>query len=269
MNPLRSVGARLALRCCSSSPARSALVYVVVVPPLESRLVDRRLSQLERRRRGDRSGRSTGGRRTRTSSTTPSACDRTRGSSSTQRRSPPARVLADRRLERSAPRSDVEPDPIALRAARDRRVAAAARDSSGGTATPRSAVRRPTRRSSLLFSASLQTRSATSARRSARLLWCGPRRARCSRSWSATAAPGCSRGASAGSSAPPSGSPPAASTSRSSITAATSSASSRDAFERMRAAARPARPTPAASSSPTPRTSCGRRSSRSAASSSC
>ena len=60
----------------------------------------------------------------------------------------------------------------------------------------------------------------------------------------------------------------ATSTSRSRITAATRSASSRGRSTGC-ACSSPASTTPAASSSPTPRTSCGRRSSRSAASSSC
>ena len=89
-----------------------------------------------------------------------------------------------------------------------------------------------------------------------------------SRSCSGTAAPGCSRAGSAGSSAPPNGSRAVGSTSRSS----TGPRRARPAGGRVRAHARRgwrSSTTPGASSSPTPRTSCARRSSRLAASWSC
>ena len=48
MSPLRSVGARLSLALLAVVAAALAVVYAILVPSLERRLVDERLSQLER-----------------------------------------------------------------------------------------------------------------------------------------------------------------------------------------------------------------------------
>ncbi len=46
MNPLRSVGARLSLALVAVVAGALALVYVIVVPSLQQRLIDAKLNQL-------------------------------------------------------------------------------------------------------------------------------------------------------------------------------------------------------------------------------
>ena len=133
----------------------------------------------------------------------------------------------------------------------------------GGCASPRGAP--STSCSSRTRS---RTRSAASTLVKHRLFDRGAVRARCALARSATWAHGCSPAGSGGSSRPRSGSRAGSSTSRSSTTARTSSASSRGRSTGCGCAS-PAWRARAASSSPTRRTSCARRSSRSAASSSC
>ena len=267
--PFGASAAGLRSRSCVVVAAVLTIVYMIVVPSYQRSLENHELEQP---------------RAVAASVVLPSSRPTVRLASSSRDGSRPSVERACRRLllaSRRRPARAATPtrtssgdstesdnDPIALLARSGFSARAGHRDA-GGPGVRRG---RRTRRASVVLLASPAARRSSQtvgvvrkrrARRGRRLDRRSPSLARL------RAARASSPGASAGSSRPPSGSRPGTSTSRSSTPAPDELGQlARDI--RAHAPAALARSTaPAASSSPTPRTSCARRSSRSAASSSC
>ena len=261
---IRGIRLRLALALLLVVAGALGVVYLIVVPSLEAELVDAKLDQLEEDAKTVAPGLATnaeqaaavrgvrvlgrpGARR--------HLHRRSRAGSSVQARL--EHVLVARRGARSG------------RDARRRRPAgcSATRSSATGAAFAEVALVEDETGPVILLSDSLSDPLSSVDFVQRQLLLAGLIGLALRRRASATCSPRCTHAGSPGSSAPRSGSRPGGSTSPSSTPATTSSGSWRS---RSSACASGCRTSTArgASSSPTRRTSCGRRSSRSAASSS-